>query len=83
MKTSPTRAKETPLKEIYSNLSPINQAALRRFVNDNLGKRSPNTLLNWMSGKSQPSQAEKKAITEYVALNIKEITQDDLFPTKS
>lgn len=64
-------------------MPPFQQADFKRFVADDLKKRSRQTLPNWLNGVSEPSNGEKILITEYFRKNIKEdITQQNLFPEK-
>lgn len=71
------------LKTVFEHLPPFQQADFKRFVSDDLGKRSRQTLPNWLNGVSEPSTGEKKLITDYFRKNIKEdITQQNLFPNK-
>lgn len=67
----------TPLHRAFDHLNSFQQSAFRRFISDELGKRSNTTLNNWFRGDNEPSAAEKKQIAEYLKVN-----QEELFPTK-
>lgn len=67
----------TALAEHYNNLTVNQQSEFKKFVNDDLGKRSRTTLRNWINGESEPNLTEKKAIAKYLKVN-----QQLLFPTK-
>lgn len=68
---------KTPLAEHYNNLTMNQQSDFKKFVNDDLGKRSRTTLRNWINGESEPNHTEKKLIAEFLKVN-----QQLLFPTK-
>lgn len=67
----------TNLKEAYNKLTLTEIELLKRFVRDELGKRSRNTLLNWLNGKSSPSHAEKLLLADFFKTET-----EKLFPTK-
>ena len=77
-----TQLPSLDLQTVFNHLNPLQQADFKKFVADDLQKRSPNTLRNWLNGSSQPSTAEKKMITEYMQKIKSDLTQSDLFPTK-
>lgn len=78
-----TQLPSLDFKTVFHHLNSLQEADFKKFVADDLRKLSPNTLRNWLNGTSQPSNAEKKLITEYIQQNIKaDITQSDLFPEK-
>lgn len=67
----------SPLLTFFNNLTVTGQADFKKFVADELGKKSRTTLRNWMNGNAEPTLSEKKAIAKFFTVN-----QETIFPNK-
>lgn len=76
-KHTPVAIYNTELEKYFDHLNSYQQADFKRFVRDELNKRSNSTINNWFRGDNEPSAAEKKLIAEFLKVN-----QQLLFPTK-
>lgn len=64
---------QTPLAKHYYNLNMIEVRSFRDFVKNVLKKKSRTTLLRWLDGTHQPSEAEQILIAEHLGIPQKKL----------